>query len=159
MNIEDIKNEYHGLASTVIVEQNKINHYYSALYRGLSDGVNGWANLTYEEIDKVFKYIQQNDTNSLFNFLNSKQINPATLDGFWELVENIQTANSNIASATANQIQLNKAIQQMDISVYENLFSLAKELENSKEIRNIKNFNQSSFDVFRKNMKLMSLRI
>lgn len=137
-NIEDIKNEYHGLASTVIVEQNKINHYYSALYRGLSDGVNGWANLTYEEIDKVFKYIQQNDTNSLFNFLNSKQINPATLDGFWELVENIQTANSNIASATANQIQLNKAIQQMDISVYENLSNVLSEIKTRIEgIRSI----------------------
>lgn len=137
-NIEDIKNEYHGLASTVIVEQNKINHYYSALYRGLSDGVNGWANLTYEEIDKVFKYIQQNDTNSLFNFLNSKQINPATLDGFWEVVENIQTANSNIASVTANQIQLNKAIQQMDISVYENLSNVLSEIKTRIEgIRSI----------------------
>lgn len=55
-------------------------------------------------------------------------------------------------------IAYERGINPNDISVYENLFSLAKELENSKEIRNIKNFNQSSFDVFRKNMKLMDFR-
>ncbi|MDY3795675.1 MAG: phage tail tape measure protein [Agathobacter sp.] len=66
-SIEEIKNEMHGLASTAMIEQNKINNYYYAIRQGLSDSVNGWASLTKEEIDQVIKFIEMNDHQGIFD--------------------------------------------------------------------------------------------
>ena len=140
-SLAEIMNEIHGLASTVMIEQNKINNYNRIIAKNLTDDVNGWAKLREDQLKQVFRYIENNDHQGLFDLFNSMQINPATLDEFWELVQDIETASSNIASATTNQIELNKTIKQMDITVFQNLQKLLEKI--NTEIEGLKNLMKS----------------
>ena len=140
-SLAEIMNEIHGLASTVMIEQNKINNYNRIIAKNLTDDVNGWAKLREDQLKQVFRYIENNDHQGLFDLFNSMQINPATLDEFWELVQDIETASSNIASATTNQIELNKTIKQMDITVFQNLQKVLEKI--NTEIEGLKNLMKS----------------
>ena len=113
-----------GLDMSIGSASNKRYQDVAKIYQNFADGVNGWSQLDTSQIDKVMEFVNSNDSQGLFTYLGSLGIDASQLDEFWELVEDIQSIDSDITSARQKQIEFNKALQQMDISTYEKLNEL-----------------------------------
>lgn len=130
-----------GLEMSIGSGSNKRYQDVAKIYQNFADGVNGWSQLDTSQIDKVMEFVNSNDSQGLFTYLGSLGIDASQLDEFWELVEDIQSIDSDITSARQKQIEFNKALQQMDISTYEKLNELLSKAKT--EIEGLKSLIES----------------
>lgn len=130
-----------GLDMSIGSASNKRYQDVAKIYANFADGVNGWSQLDTSQIDNVMEFVNSNDSQGLFTYLGSLGIDASQLDEFWELVEDIQSIDSDITSARQKQIEFNKALQQMDISTYEKLNELLSKAKT--EIEGLKSLIES----------------
>ena len=130
-----------GLDMSIGSASNKRYQDVAKIYANFADGVNGWSQLDTSQIDKVMEFVNSNDSQGLFTYLGSLGIDASQLDEFWELVEDIQSIDSDITSTKQKQIEFNKALQQMDISTYEKLNELVSKAKT--ELEGLKNLIES----------------
>lgn len=130
-----------GLDMSIGSASNKRYQDVAKIYANFADGVNGWSQLDTSQIDKVMEFVNSNDSQGLFTYLGSLGIDASQLDEFWEIVEDIQSIDSDITSAKQKQIEFNKALQQMDISTYEKLNELLSKAKT--EIEGLKSLIES----------------
>lgn len=130
-----------GLEMSIGSASNKRYQDVAKIYANFADGVNGWAQLDTAQIDKVMEFVNADNSQGLFEYLGSLGIDASQLDEFWELVEDIQSIDSDITSARQKQIEFNKALQQMDISTYEKLNELLSKAKT--EIEGLKSLIES----------------
>lgn len=130
-----------GLDMSIGSASNKRYQGVAKIYANFADGVNGWSQLDTSQIDNVMEFVNSNDSQGLFTYLGSLGIDASQLDEFWELVEDIQSIDSDITSARQKQIEFNKALQQMDISTYEKLNELVSKAKT--ELEGLKNLIES----------------
>lgn len=122
-----------GLDMSIGSASNKRYQDVAKIYANFADGINGWAQLDTAQIDKVMELVNADNSQGLFAYLGSLGIDASQLDEFWELVEDIQSIDSDITSAKQKQIEFNKALQQMDISTYEKLNELVSKAKTELE--------------------------
>lgn len=130
-----------GLDMSIGSASNKRYQDVAKIYANFADGINGWAQLDTAQIDKVMEFVNADNSQGLFEYLGSLGIDASQLDEFWELVEDIQSIDSDITSAKQKQIEFNKALQQMDISTYEKLNELVSKAKT--ELEGLKNLIES----------------
>lgn len=130
-----------GLDMSIGSASNKRYQDIAKIYANFADGINGWAQLDTAQIDKVMEFVNTDNSQGLFEYLGSLGIDASQLDEFWELVEDIQSIDSDITSAKQKQIEFNKALQQMDISTYEKLNELLSKAKT--ELEGLKNLIES----------------
>ena len=130
-----------GLDMSIGSASNKRYQDVAKIYANFTDGINGWAQLDTAQIDKVMEFVNADNSQGLFEYLGSLGIDASQLDEFWELVEDIQSIDSDITSAKQKQIEFNKALQQMDISTYEKLNGLVSKAKT--ELEGLKNLIES----------------
>lgn len=130
-----------GLDMSIGSASNKRYQDVAKIYANFADGINGWAQLDTAQIDKVMEFVNADNSQGLFEYLGSFGIDASQLDEFWELVEDIQSIDSDITSARQKQIEFNKALQQMDISTYEKLNELVSKAKT--ELEGLKNLIES----------------
>lgn len=130
-----------GLDMSISSASNKRYQDVAKIYANFADGINGWAQLDTAQIDKVMELVNADNSQGLFEYLGSLGIDASQLDEFWELVEDIQSIDSDITSARQKQIEFNKALQQMDISTYEKLNELVSKAKT--ELEGLKNLIES----------------
>lgn len=130
-----------GLDMSIGSASNKRYQDVAKIYANFADGINGWAQLDTAQIDKVMEFVNTDNSQGLFEYLGSLGIDASQLDEFWELVEDIQSIDSDITSARQKQIEFNKALQQMDISTYEKLNELLSKAKT--ELEGLKNLIES----------------
>lgn len=130
-----------GLDMSIGSASNKRYQDVAKIYANFADGINGWAQLDTAQIDKVMELVNADNSQGLFAYLGSLGIDASQLDEFWELVEDIQSIDSDITSAKQKQIEFNKALQQMDISTYEKLNELLSKAKT--EIEGLKSLIES----------------
>ena len=130
-----------GLDMSIGSASNKRYQDVAKIYANFADGINGWAQLDTAQIDKVMEFVNADNSQGLFEYLGSLGIDASQLDEFWELVEDIQSIDSDITSTKQKQIEFNKALQQMDISTYEKLNELVSKAKT--ELEGLKNLIES----------------
>lgn len=130
-----------GLDMSIGSASNKRYQDVAEIYANFADGINGWAQLDTAQIDKVMEFVNADNSQGLFEYLGSLGIDASQLDEFWELVEDIQSIDSDITSTKQKQIEFNKALQQMDISTYEKLNELVSKAKT--ELEGLKNLIES----------------
>ena len=135
-HIEVLKEQISGLSNQLVQQNRKV-------FDGLTDTANGWVKnaLTNEQIDKVTEFISHNDSQGLFDFLGSLGEDAGSMPELFETVKTIGELSNQIEEAKNNQIEFNKALQQMDISTYEKLNGLVSKAKT--EIEGLKSLIES----------------
>ena len=135
-HIEVLKEQISGLSNQLVQQNRKV-------FDGLTDTANGWVKnaLTNEQIDKVTEFISHNDSQGLFDFLGSLGEDAGSMSELFETVKTIGELSNQIEEAKNNQIEFNKALQQMDISTYEKLNELVSKAKT--EIEGLKSLIES----------------